>query len=96
MGAGTQGLANPHTGKKQADNPHRADLTHSLSLLFPERLRLAQKLASDGTLTSEDRWLAMEDLYTLCTRDLSVLYLPGHQPVSGCCPVKCCQYNLEW
>ena len=66
-------------GKKQADNPHRADLTHSLSLLFPERLRLAQKLASDGTLTSEDRWLAMEDLYTL-VHPRSLCPLPSRSP----------------
>jgi len=63
--------------KVRANNPFRTDLVQSLSLLFPERLRLLHKLASDKVMTSKDRWLAMEDLYRLCTRDLSVLYLPG-------------------
>jgi len=83
-------------GKEQNDDLYRADLVESLFLLFPERRRIAQRMASDSVMTSEDRWLAMEDLYTLCTRDFSVLYLPGHQPVNGRCPVKCCQSDLEW
>lgn len=82
-------------GKKQRDDPCRADLFQSLFLLFPERRRLAQRMASDAIMTSEERWLGMEDLYTLCTRDYSVLYLPGHQPVNGRCPVKYCQCNLK-
>jgi hypothetical protein len=82
-------------GKKQAHDLHRTDLVQSLCLLFPERARLAQRLASDHTLTSEAKWFAMEDLYTLCTRDFSVLYLPGNQPTEGRCPVKCCQLELD-
>lgn len=82
-------------GREQRDDPHRADLVESLYLLLPERRRLAQRLASDAIMTSVDRWLATEDLYTLCTRDFSVLYLPSHQPVNGRCPVKCCQIELE-
>jgi len=73
----------------------RTDLVHHLSLLFPERLRIAQRLACDNTLTPEARWLTMADLYTLCTRDLSVCYLPGHQPVDSRCPVKSCQSYLN-
>ena len=83
-------------GKEQHGDLHRADLVESLSLLFPERRRLAQRLASDAVMTSEERWLAMEDLYTLCTRDFSVLYLPGHRSANGRCPVECCQSDLEW
>lgn len=67
-------------GKKQRDDLYWADLVQSLSLLFPERRRLAQRMASDATMTSEERWLAMEDLYTLCTRDFSVL--PSLPPAS--------------
>jgi Protein of unknown function (DUF3435) len=70
-------------GKEQNDDLYRADLVESLFLLFPERRRLAQRMASDSIMTSEERWLAMEEMYTLCTRDFSVLYLPGHQPVNG-------------
>jgi len=82
-------------GKEQFDDHQRTDLVESLCLLFPERKRIAQKLISDNVMTSEDRWLAMEDLRVLCTRDISVLYLPGHQPIDGCCPVKCCRLRLD-
>lgn len=82
-------------GKEQAHDLDRTDLVQSLCLLFPERARLAQMLASDEPLTPEARWLAMEDLYTLCTRDFSVLYLPGTQPIGGACPVKCCRLELD-
>ena len=82
-------------GREQARDLDRTDLVQSLCLLFPERARLAQRLASDEPLTVETKWLAMEDLYTLCTRDFPVLYLPGCQPVVGTCPVECCQLALE-
>lgn len=82
-------------GREQARDLDRTDLVQSLCLLFPERARLAQRLASDEPLTAETKWLAMEDLYTLCTRDFPVLYLPGCQPVVETCPVECCQLALE-
>ena len=82
-------------GKEQAHEPDRTDLVESLCLLFPEHARLAQRLASDELLTAETKWLAMEDLYTLCTRDSPVLYLPHCQPVKGRCPVECCQLELQ-
>ena len=82
-------------GKGQREDPRRNDLVQSLFLLFPERRRIAQQLASEEAMTSEERWLIMEDLHRLCTRDLTVLFLPGHQPVDGCCPVKCCRLELE-
>ena len=81
-------------GSGQSSDSCRTDLASSLSLLFPERYRLAQRITSGNTVNSEERWLAMEDLHTLCTRDFSVLYLPGHHPVHGNCPVKCCQTDL--
>ena len=82
-------------GREQARYLDRTDLVQSLCLLFPERARLAQRLASDEPLTAETKWLAMEDLYTLCTRDFPVLYLPGCQPVVCTCPVECCRLALE-
>ena len=82
-------------GREQARDLNRTDLVQSLCLLFPERARLAQRLASDEPLTAGTKWLAMEDLYTLCSRDFPVLYLPGCQPVVETCPVKCCQLALE-
>ena len=82
-------------GKEKAHDLDRTVLVQSLCLLFPERARLAQRLSSQELLTADARWLAMEDLYTLCTRDFSVLYLPGTQPMDGACPVQCCRLELE-
>ena len=82
-------------GKEQAQDLDRTDLVQSLCLLFPERARVAQRLASDEPLTPEARWLAMEDLSALCTRDFSVLFLPGNQPTGGACSVKCCRLDLD-
>ena len=82
-------------GKEQAHNPNRTDVVERLYLLFPKRARLAQRLVSEELLTAETKWLAMTDLYTFCTRDSSVLYLPGCQPVEGRCPIECCQLELE-
>ena len=81
-------------GKEQASDLDRTDLVQSLCLLFPERARLAQRLASNEPLSAETKWLAMEDLQTLCARDSPVLYLPDCQPINERCPVKCCQFEL--
>ena len=82
-------------GKEQTHDLRRTDLVQSLCLLFPERARLAQRLASNKSLTPEAKWLAIEDLHTLCTRNFSVLYLPGNEPPDLACPVKCCQQELD-
>ena len=73
----------------------RSDLVRSMSLLVPERSRLAQRMLSTEILSPEERWSAMDDIYSLCSRDLSVLYLPLHQPTDGKCPVKCCQTEMD-
>jgi hypothetical protein len=52
-------------------------------------------MASDEPLSPGAMWDAMYDLHSLCSRDLSVLYLPGHEPFDGNCPVKCCGLKLE-
>ena len=64
-------------------------------LLVPERGRLARWMASDEPLSSSEMWRATHDLHSLCCRDLSVLFLPGHQPVGASCPVACCQLKLD-
>jgi hypothetical protein len=81
------GLEDRHARERTETRLDRTDLVESHCLLFPERAHLAQRLASDEALTAESKWLAMEDLYTLCTRDSPVLYLLGCQPVEGTCPV---------
>ena len=82
-------------GKERPHDLCRTELVDNLYLLIPERGRLAQRMASDEPLSSNAMWDAMRDLHSLCRRDLSVLYLPGHEPLDGCCPVKCCGRKLE-
>ena len=82
-------------GKEQPRDVCKTDLVRNLCLLVPERGRLAQWMASDESLSSSAMWLATHDLCSLCCRDLSVLFLPGHQPAGGSCPVKCCQLKLD-
>jgi hypothetical protein len=61
---------------------------YSLCLLIPKRGRLAQRMASDEPLSPSAIWDAMYDLYSLYSRDLSVLYLLGYEPLDGSYPIK--------
>jgi hypothetical protein len=44
-------------------------------------------MASTFVLPVDEMWAALEDLLTLCLRDVDVLYLPGSCPVDGACPI---------
>lgn len=52
-------------------------------------------MAEDEPLPRNRMWLAIHDLYLLCTRDLTVLYLAGLEPRDGCCPVKSCRQQMN-
>ncbi|KAF7504465.1 hypothetical protein GJ744_002202 [Endocarpon pusillum] len=82
-------------GKEQPDDRDRTDLVGALCILIPERRRLAGRMKSREPLTPESMWLAIQDLYTLCRKDSSVLYLNGLQPAGGACPVKDCLKDLD-
>jgi hypothetical protein len=82
-------------GKERPNDHCKTDLVQNLCLLIPERGRLALIMASDEPMSPAATWQAMLDLYSLSTRDLSVLYLPGLEPFEGACPVKCCRLKLD-
>ncbi|KIW99701.1 uncharacterized protein Z518_11114 [Rhinocladiella mackenziei CBS 650.93] len=82
-------------GQERPNDPSNTDLVQHLSLLIPERGRLAQWMCQDEPLSPESMWQAMRDLHSLCTRDLTVLYLPGLNPREGRCPVKSCQKLMD-
>jgi hypothetical protein len=82
-------------GTEEAGDLCKTDLVRNLHLLIPERGRLAQSMASDEPLSPAAMWRAMGDLHSLCTQDLTVLYLPGSEPREGACPVKCCQLKMN-
>ena len=82
-------------GKAAAQDKSKTDFVQSLCLLIPERGRLAQQMAADHALEPAEMWQALQDLYTLCVQDFTVLYLPKSRPVDGACPVKCCQLRMD-
>jgi Protein of unknown function (DUF3435) len=82
-------------GEEAAKNPSKTDFVRDLSVWMPERERLAKRIASDRPLTSDEMWLAMRDLYSLCAKDQIVLYLPQVTPVDEACPVKDCKIAVK-
>ena len=78
-----------------AREPSHADLVQHLCLLIPERGRLAQRMNQDEPLSPDSMWQAVSDLSALCTRDFTVLYLPGLYPLEGCCPVRKCRRSMD-
>jgi hypothetical protein len=82
-------------GKERAKDVCRNDLFQHLCLLRPERGRLATMMNSEEPLSLADSWQAIRDMQSLITQDFTVLYLPGHEPVEGACPVSQCQLDLE-
>jgi hypothetical protein len=82
-------------GKERAKDVRRNDLLQQLCLLRPERRRLAKVMASEDPLSPAQTWQSIRDMVSLCTQDFTVVYLPGHEPIEGACPVACCRLELE-
>ena len=80
-------------GKEQSKNYVKTDLFNVLSLIMPERGRLAKTMISAETVSDSERKQILEGLYSLISQDCSVLYLPGEKPNNGVCLAKNC--NLE-
>jgi hypothetical protein len=81
-------------GWQQALDSCRNDLFRSICFLVPERGRLAEMMASDEDSSKVATWQAIQDIYSLCIQDSTVIYLPGHKPEKGACPVATCQLVL--
>jgi hypothetical protein len=62
-----------------------------LCRLMPERGRLAKAISSKKPLSPAETWQAIKDLYILGLRNVTVAYLPDHEPVEGKCPVSGCK-----
>lgn len=82
-------------GKEIAQDRSKTDVVQNLSLLIPERGRLAEKMALDRPLEPAEMWQALQDLHDLCVQDLTVLYLPRSRPIDGAYPIKYYQIQLE-
>lgn len=82
-------------GKELPPCTSKTDFVQSVSLLIPERGRVAEQMGLDRSLNPDEMWQALQDLRSLCVQDFTVLYLPQSRPVDGACPVKCCQIQLD-
>ncbi|EXJ95819.1 hypothetical protein A1O1_00943 [Capronia coronata CBS 617.96] len=80
-------------GRQKAKDGSKTVLAPSIYNLFPERGRLARAMASTHALPVEEMWAALQDLVTLCRRDMDTVYLPGSRPVDGLCPI--CQRRMK-
>jgi hypothetical protein len=62
---------------------------------MPERARLAEMMTSEKRLSIEKKLKAVEDLLSLCTRDLEVVYQPKKELINRKCLIKSCQLLIE-
>ena len=65
---------------------------NQLNLILPERSRITDKMETSKPLLKHEMREAIQDLYTLITRDKAVFYRPGEEPLCGLCPV--CNKNM--
>ena len=82
-------------GKVSPDDKKRTDLLDILSRVMPKRGRLARVMISDRVVSEEERKEAIRDLCSLASRDCTVLYRPGEQPLQDLCPVKGCTLSMK-
>lgn len=64
-----------------------------LNLILPERSRIEKKMRSTKPLDTDQMREAIQDVYTLISRDYTVFYRPGEEPLDGLCPV--CGKDME-
>jgi hypothetical protein len=81
-------------GKERTNDSIRTEFVQDLIWLMPERARLAEMITSEKTLSMKEKLRAVEDLLSLCTRDLGVMYRPKEEPINGKCPIKSCQIPI--
>ena len=78
-------------GKKSPNDVVKVDLSLVLSRLMPEYGRLASIMMSESKVSPKQREQTMRDLCLLASRDCTVIYLPGEEPIRGRCPVEGCE-----
>ena len=93
--SGMQGLEGSHEGKRVAQNLYKTDLVQSLYLLIFKCGLLARMMVKEEFLSHDAMRQATAHLLSLCNQDLCVLYLLGHEPIDGSCPLKCCRLKLS-
>ncbi|KAI9764073.1 MAG: hypothetical protein M1840_008877 [Geoglossum simile] len=82
-------------GREQAEDLESTELVQILSRIIPKRGRLTKMMLSDKVILKQEREQAITDLYSVITRDYTVLYRPGEEPINGVCPVRSCCKKME-
>ena len=82
-------------GKEAAEDNSKTEMAPGVYKLFPERGRLAEKMAATCPLATDEMWAALADLHVLCLRDSDMLYLPGSRAINGVCPAELCQRQMK-
>ena len=82
-------------GKERPNDPSTTDLVQALSILVPERGRLAQAMRQKESMSPESMWQALTGVYSLITQDFTVIYLPGMNPQEGMCPIPSCRKSMD-
>jgi hypothetical protein len=82
-------------GKLSPDVTERTTKKRALCNVMPELGRLVKRMSSDKPLTFDDKLQVTKDLHALSTRDDDVVYLPGGEPVDGCCPASTCGASID-
>jgi hypothetical protein len=78
-------------GRISHDRSSAIDRAQALFRVLPERARLANMIKSNEPRTRTQRLSAVQDLFSLSTRNFKVIYRPDEEPVDGACPVCRCE-----
>ena len=76
------------------DDDERTDIYDILFQVMPELGRLAGIMVSSKIALEEERKRAIEDLYSLVSKDCSVIYRPRENPIHGRYPAKDCDTEM--
>ncbi len=82
-------------GKEPPKDPIKTEIVQDLFRVMPERARVAEMMTTMRLLSADGRLKAVEDLLSLCTRDVEVMYRPKEVPINGECPVQSCRLPME-
>ncbi|KAI9045863.1 uncharacterized protein KD926_007166 [Aspergillus affinis] len=82
-------------GRERPDHVEQVAKKQALCKIMPELGRLAAVISSNEPLSFNEKASVVRDLFTQCTRDFTVTYRPGEEPVEGRCPVASCGKLLE-
>ena len=81
--------------KEKAEDLKSTELVEILFRIIPKRGRLTKMMLSNKVISKQEREQAITDLYLFITRDYTVLYHSGEEPINGACPVESCHRKME-